>query len=66
MEAEDVQCRLLYRNERVTIARECGGMLMEERAVSRRWFVSRVGSTETKWCRIFAAPTSCEFYCARM
>eukprot|EP00752_Nemacystus_decipiens_P010357 g9227.t1 len=32
MAAEDVQCHLLYRNERVTIARECGQMLTEERA----------------------------------
>lgn len=34
MEAEDVQSRLLHRNERVTVARECGHMLTEERAVS--------------------------------
>lgn len=36
MEAEDVQCCLLYRNERATIARECGHMLTEERAVRNR------------------------------
>lgn len=33
MEAEDAQSRLLHRNERVTIARECGHMLTEEKAV---------------------------------
>lgn len=35
MEAEDAQCHLLYSKERVTIAREGGLMLTEERDVRR-------------------------------
>lgn len=34
MEAEDIHCRLLYRTERVTMTRERGHMLTEERKVS--------------------------------
>lgn len=47
MEAEDIQCRLLYRNERVTIACECGQMLTEERAVRSRRLLD-MGFTGTK------------------
>lgn len=59
MEAEDVQCRQLYRNERVTITRECGQMLTEERAV--RVLLLLLGSTGTKHVRGFAVRnlTSC-------
>lgn len=56
MEAEDVQCHLLYRNERVTIARECGQMLTEERAVSG--FFIFVGFTGTKMCRVLLSRNS--------
>lgn len=51
MAAEDVQCRLLYKHERVTIVRECGQMLTEERAVRTRVFV--VWSAGIKKCRVF-------------
>lgn len=52
MEAEDVHCRLLYKNESVTMTRECGQMLTEERAVRHRLFLA-MGSPGTKLYFVF-------------
>lgn len=61
MEAEDKQCQLLYRNERATIARECGQMLTEERAVRNRLFLM-MGFTATQTVHGLAVRYICKSY----